>query len=909
MKKLALFLGACCVMGVLFLSAAETADKIPLRIEPAPAEVKAYPVDTGIPFPRGALKDAKMVRVLDAGGKEVPSQARELAKWEDGKGVKAVLVSFQADISKDKEVKYALEYGKATAAAPAKPVTVKGAGTGTITVNTGALSFKVKEKSFGLTDFTAGGKIVPSIDLVLKAKGKEYRASATKKAKAVVEDSGPMVACVRLSGTHASGGEDYFDYIVRVYAYAGKPYVRVWYTILNTDDKTGPEDVDGWGMVLKTPGASKYAIGGEKEVHAGGLSGDVHLSQKGLYRSSHRHNFSYEGVGKGAKAPGWIDVSKGSSGVTAKVRHFWQQFPKAIAAKPGELTLWLHSPEPFNKEKFGTDAYGEPRALGYASGIAKTHEILLYFHKGDHAAAKSGDLAEVFEQRPFPKAPPKWYCKSGAFGYISSTALLEKPDTGYANVLDFVYDHVKLDGIGRYWRGNSSWHIFGNTDFGEVMQQLSMNLPNETPRSLLLQFISRDRYGPVFPNKGKRNNEFTDEQGEEAAKDNKSTMWMIDMAENQVHHHMDIDVSHCNKAKGRLAGHGPGMHWKGRRLGNPPPEGVDKIKGWERVWKSSSGGWKPVHHCGASPETHCSRGSWAGHPGGIYEYYLLTGERRPLEVLKEQAGYGIALYDKGFKEKKQEAQHAWLLWTAVRAYKATGDKKYLANAERIMKFQIDWWNEPEEWWSRGKKIGMVDHPRGYWTITDANDSHNFRRLSWPTPPELKSTGATRNGSHVMFMAVIEFHDMNKTVKTKIDNKQVETMLVECMRFISPRGFPIINSEVFKNFRPRTNPNIQMGGCDSPRSAITFPLLYISQFANGKEQQDWHAMLKSYAGLPPFSGDKFKVPGRKYSHVKGLTRNVKVMCNPNEQGPIWFFWSVPNYVALYEKLKKEGKEPK
>jgi hypothetical protein len=73
-----------CLNGVYATMAAE---KILLRVEPAPAAAKGYPVSTGIPFARGTLKDIKIIRLLDESGMEIPCQVRQLAKWDAGGGV------------------------------------------------------------------------------------------------------------------------------------------------------------------------------------------------------------------------------------------------------------------------------------------------------------------------------------------------------------------------------------------------------------------------------------------------------------------------------------------------------------------------------------------------------------------------------------------------------------------------------------------------------------------------------------------------------------------------------------------------------------------------------------------------------------------------------------------------------
>jgi len=437
---------------------------------------------------------------------------------------------------------------------------------------------------------------------------------------------------------------------------------------------------------------------------------------------SHMWKFSYDGAGKGGKAPGWIDVSSGSAGMTAKVRRFWQQYPKALTAKPGEMTVWLHSPKPFGDIPFGTDKKGEPRSLGYASGIAKTHELYLYFHEGNHEKAKSGELAEVFEHKPFAKAPPAWYCGSGVFGMISPTAGMEKPYTGYTNITDWYYEHLRYDGLEQYFFPYASSRWFSNLNFGEITQFNSGNIYLEFPRLMMTQFISRDTYGKVHlydkllpkrPGVTRDYNELEKRTGI----DDKSTRFLLDMVEDSVHHHMDVDVCHVNRIKGKWSNLGPGMHWQPQRHSNHPPEGLVHTKPYSWIVKGTI-----TNHCGPTPEPHCAFASWAGHAGGMFEYWIVTGEKRPREVLVEQADYYLRLYKSGFKEKRHEPQHGWPLLTMMRAYHATGEKKYLDQVTETMKFVIDWWKQPEEYWIKGKKVGMIDSPKGYWTVCPANDA-------------------------------------------------------------------------------------------------------------------------------------------------------------------------------------------
>src|SRR5262249_32686231 len=56
----------------------------------------AEPLTVGVPVPPGLCADGAAVRLLDAGGREMPIDARTLERWPDG-SVRWVLVDFQGE--------------------------------------------------------------------------------------------------------------------------------------------------------------------------------------------------------------------------------------------------------------------------------------------------------------------------------------------------------------------------------------------------------------------------------------------------------------------------------------------------------------------------------------------------------------------------------------------------------------------------------------------------------------------------------------------------------------------------------------------------------------------------------------------------------------------------------------------
>ena len=99
-----------------------------------------------------------------------------------------------------------------------------------------------------------------------------------------------------------------------------------------------------------------------------------------------------------------------------------------------------------------------------------------------------------------------------------------------------------------------------------------------------------------------------------------------------------------------------------------------------------------------------------GHvvPGGIDEYYYVTGDPRALEVIREQgdwvdywvrAGRGRMAKEKSSDSiglEEYERVGAWTLYTIVKAYETTGDPKYWESASTLAKNMVDWWKMPQD---------------------------------------------------------------------------------------------------------------------------------------------------------------------------------------------------------------------
>ncbi|MCG3177927.1 MAG: hypothetical protein BIFFINMI_00250 [Phycisphaerae bacterium] len=207
------------------LSAGDFDVKLTVR-ETAAAARTAEPVSGGVPFPRGLLKEPTGVKLVDDAGKEVPAQFSAINRWGDDNSVMWLLVNARTDVTANGEATYHLQPGPATAKA-ADSLTVEQT-PDAITINVGKLGFTVSRKKLGL--------IQSSVTL---ANGETYTSTAAPPDKVEVEEAGPQRATILVRGRLTFAGEGKatlpycYGYIVRIRAYAGRPELRISYSLTN----------------------------------------------------------------------------------------------------------------------------------------------------------------------------------------------------------------------------------------------------------------------------------------------------------------------------------------------------------------------------------------------------------------------------------------------------------------------------------------------------------------------------------------------------------------------------------------------------------------------------------------------------------------------------------------------------
>jgi len=343
-------------------------------------------VTGGVPLPRGAYRDgAEFDLRAPLTGARVPLQASPLVRWPDG-SIKWLLMTFVGD-SRPGDNTFLLT-GGGNRPEPGSPIRVTRKGGGAVVVDTGPLQLWLREGQAGLWDRLswtpeAGSSpslTVPPPRLSIRTTDGRQQAVLPVESRFAIEEAGPLRAVLRVerAGPIEEGA---IDYQVRMYCYAGQPWLRIDLTLTNCSDP---------GSLQAEPGPALSPERGIREVTGlplsfrlpEGLPAEAMIGREGqpplacdpasvmLLQDTDQH-YTVLQAGEvrevGERAAGWMRVGP----VALGCREFWQQFPKSLSfdATTGQLALDL------------CPADSEAPWRWYP-GAAKTHQLVLSFGAG-----------------------------------------------------------------------------------------------------------------------------------------------------------------------------------------------------------------------------------------------------------------------------------------------------------------------------------------------------------------------------------------------------------------------------------------------------------------------------------------------------------------------------------------------
>ena len=470
-------------------AAPETTAKIrsaPVTVRnPHPTAIDDWPITTGIPFPQGELGSTDQVRLM-ADDREVHVQIRLAARWPDG-SVKWLLATFQATVAAEGQREYRLEFGRQLRRTPVADGLAVDEGPSGVTVDTGALRFRIDPHG-NLADLQrASDRLLPSEatchSRAVDAAGAAYSTAAAE-AQISVEEAGPLRAVVKVVSHLAdSEGAKLMTIEKRVEAFRGAAFLRVHHTFVvdRHDTFTDVKELS-YRIPAATAGAKwRVLLESGQALDLGGQLPSV--------RQRFDHEFVTLAAGQETPVEDRIVgsiIADGDGGCAVAVRDFWQNYPKGFSLRDDGLSVdlcpafqaGLYDEFPFEKEGHHLYYYLLDGQYRLKRGVSKTHELFLCFEPEERAAA----LCTVFQRPLLATASPEWYCNSKVFY-----------DVAPRNPERFkLYEEAIDKNIQAYGERQERQRDFGMLNYGDWYGERGTNWGNieyDTQHAFFLEYV------------------------------------------------------------------------------------------------------------------------------------------------------------------------------------------------------------------------------------------------------------------------------------------------------------------------------------------------------------------------------------------------------------------------------------
>ncbi len=574
------------------------------------------PVTFGIPLPRGAATSPDGFSLTDAAGRQMPCDVRVLDRWAD-QSIRWLLVDAQLDDDPADPAQYLLRHRPKPGSAGGPALAVR-QDRARVHVDTGAIACVLAPGgAFPFERIEAAG--VPAIDISacrFEALDESDSACVVSFERVTVEEAGALRCVVAAEGTvRGTSGESLLDLLVRLHFYAGSGAVRWLVRTRNPRKALHPDgywDLGSGGSVLlrdfslrvALPGAGDVVtrcspeigagfetVGDDLELYQDSSGGDNwkspnHVNRMHVVPNSFRgyRMRSAAGDRKGLRATPIVEVVRGAARVSASIPHFWQNFPKAIEAAGGAVTMRL-----FPRH------YSDLHEI--QGGEQKTHELFLCFGKDTIA---SEPLAWS-RDRLVAHALPSWYCESGAVPYLTPSDLpVNEPHVALVN--------AAIDGGDTFARKREVVDEYGWRHFGDIYGDHE-GIRHPGPAPLVSHY--NNQYDPVGG------------FGLQFLRSGDSRWWA--MMQELAAHVVDIDIYHTEQDK---SAYNHGLFWHTYHYGDAD---TATHRSYPRAGARVIGGGGP-----SADQNYTS---------GLMLHYFLTGDAASRETVIDSAQYVIDVDD------------------------------------------------------------------------------------------------------------------------------------------------------------------------------------------------------------------------------------------------------------------------
>ena len=639
--------GFFCLCLVTLFTATAIGDQIAITVaEPSGVDRSGWPVTSGIPLAQGELRDHRQAALFDAEGNEIPLQTEILNRWPDGT-IRWLLIDFQVDLAANQSQEFVLRYGsdvKRTVLSLPELVTAHQNRARPIAPNatTGPLHVELSPEEVRLLDriwldhngdgeFSEVERLTVAEGTrieVVTPDGDRYQADLGL-ANATVEKHGPLRACVRLNGSHhAEDGSDMFPYVIRVHFFRGQPFFKIEYTFINDFQDELLVQIDSLEIVCTT---------GDDKANQLVLNGQPWQGQARLMQVNDQ-KFEIDGVETGRRAPGWAAMGTPAGGLAIGVHQFWQNWPKSLEVKPGELRVGIcpsFDPGPYDGHEIMEEAKHyyclREGVYTFKIGMARTHELWVNCYSGKADTTKLNDFYTAIEKPLLAQCSPEYVCGTGVVG----DAPPADPDRyhGYDDWLDRAF--------AQHLEAQENTRENGMLNFGDWFHVEKFgggwgNQEYDTSHIFFTQYLRTGdrRY--------------------------------YDRARQGAWHLMDVDLLHAVNPHIRGLNH----------HGHPHPGDI---------WTHSvghTGGY--YYDSPLKAPNHSEKGVLQNHGhlwiGGLADWYALSGNRRAREMAVLAADRLISQCPTSISNHIRTV--GWPLNMMVTAYEMTGDDRYLDAAHR-----------------------------------------------------------------------------------------------------------------------------------------------------------------------------------------------------------------------------------
>ncbi|MBU3154842.1 hypothetical protein LL037_09220 [Clostridium estertheticum] len=386
------------------------------------------PCCVAIPFRQGILKELSKVSITD-GEKSVPSQCRSTAKWPDN-SVKWLLVNFLANLPGNKGKDYYCDLENENDSLEYNAVKVK-EHNGRLCLDTGEININfskigevgifnnIKYKNF---EYGNGDIVGPSI---YDNNDEVFKATVGKQGFEIIED-GPIRVVVQTKGKHYNeSGKSLIDYVLRIYAFAGKPWIRMDYQIINREEGE-QQELKGIEINIKN-----NKVKGEKVDTTLGISnyasdityGENEETLKHLIDARQLVYEANEHIPETFYGTFWADIkNENKGGVCATIYQAQQNFPKALEVNECGIKISI-----LPKESGG---------LRLLQGMAKTHKVFLHFHDENTSVQGLNVRSLQFQMPDRPVLEPDIYKEAGVFEEVFVENKIDKLEISLINKAD-----------------------------------------------------------------------------------------------------------------------------------------------------------------------------------------------------------------------------------------------------------------------------------------------------------------------------------------------------------------------------------------------------------------------------------------------------------------------------------------